>query len=217
MAHAAVEKLKTILDAEGHHQNPMRPQQAERQEQELNRLSSVANAPPYVHANRGAAMKRYQDLKKTVEGQLPKEVTRKDEVARLADEVLKTVIKPKMLSRSVMRRNPAGAVDLNIKGEASPEVKRAILQWKRAILSLNYDNKTERDLVNLEKYRPEGSPGDTATFMAEAQIPGNFAFGPKAKANWPAEMPEQGTVNSPLAQVRKRGRPKKVQPTAPTA
>ena len=205
----AVEVLKNTLDAEGHAQNPMRPHVAERHEQELRRLSTIANAPPYVHANRGAAMKRYQDLKKVIEEQLPRAVKDPDQVARLADDVLENTIKPVMLTRAEMRRNPPGAVDRNIKGEASPVIKNAILQWKRAMLSLNWDNKTERDLVNLDKHRREGMSPETASHMVNAQIPGNFAFGATAKANWPAAMPEQGTVNSPLVQAQKRERKKR--------
>ena len=179
----------------------MRPGQVRELEDEMNRLSKIANAPPYVHGNRGMAMKRYQDLKKAIEGQRPKPIEdprRADDIHRLRKEVEQEVIRPTMLTREEMRRNPAGAVDRYLKGEASKEIKQAILTAKRARLAENPDAVDEPNIANLETIRPSGTPEGTSTFMPGAQIPGHFAMTPKAKANWPAEMPPQGTAQSPL-------------------
>jgi hypothetical protein len=103
-----------------------------------------------------------------------------------------------------MRRNPAGAVGKFLRSENSPQVQDAIQQWKRAQLALEQGN-PDPDLANVERFRPEVHiPGQAATYMANAQIPGHFAMSPQAKANWPEGLPEQGTAVSPLKQAQKR-------------
>ena len=78
-----VKKLAQLLDADGQPRHPMRPGQVRELEDEMNRLSKIANAPPYVHGNRGMAMKRYQDLKKVIESQRPRPI----EAHRRADAI----------------------------------------------------------------------------------------------------------------------------------
>ncbi len=123
-------------------------------------------------------------------------------MARLASEVLETVIRPALLTQEEMRRNPAGAVGRFLSTENSRPVQEAIQDWKRAQLAVEQGN-PDPALANVERFRPSMGAG---TFMANAQIPGHFAMTPQAKANWPADMPAEGTVDTPLKQVRKRER-----------
>ena len=199
--------------------NPLRNAQAHEYTQEIERLEGVAGNPAWVTgANRGKAMQQAKELRKMVDHQIAKPVQgeRKDSIAKLADEVMETVIRPALTPREDMRRNPAGAVGRFMRVENAKPIKQAVQQWKRAQLVLEPGNE-DPDLANVERFRPERihDTGGTATFMPGAQIPGNFAFSPAAKANWPAEMPPQGTVNSPLAQAQKKERtPKQIEATA---
>ena len=187
--------------------NPLRHNQVEEYKSEAARLQTIVNAPPYVTGvDRGAAAKRYRDVTQLIDKQVAKPLSgaKKDVVAKAAAEVLETVIRPAMLPREEMRRNPAGAVGRFLRSENSAPVQEAIQQWKRAQLALEQGN-PDPDLANVERFRPEvHMPGQAATYMANAQIPGHFAMSAVAKENWPAEMPEQGTVVSPLVQAKKR-------------
>ncbi len=202
----AVAKLTNALKDQP--KNPLRNHQVEEYTSEQARLKDIIQAPAFVAGDRGTATKRYNEVTKLVESQIAKPLhgARKDEVAQLAAEVLETTIRPALLPREEMRRNPAGAVGKFIRIENSRPVQHAIQQWKRAQLALEPEN-PDPDLANIERFRPEMiAQGQAASFMPGAQIPGNFAFTPQAKANWPAEMPAQGTVNHPLAQAQKKER-----------
>ena len=100
-----------------------------------------------------------------------------------------------------MRRNPAGAVDAYLRGEGSKAIKRAILVYKRAILALHHDNRTEQSLASVEPFRPEGSGPGAATFMADAQIPGHFAMSQQAKDHWPLGPPTVKTAYREAAET----------------
>ena len=204
----AVQKLEHALKDQP--ANPLRNHQVEEYTYEKRRLEAIVTAPAYVTGvDRGASAKRARELDRMVDSQLAKPLhgAQKDEVAQLAHEVMEQVIKPALLPREEMRRNPAGAVGKFLRQENSRPIKQAIQHWKRAQLALEPGSQ-DPDLANVERFRPEliHATGGVGTFMPGAQIPGNFAFTPQAKANWPAEMPPQGTVNSPLVQAQKRER-----------
>lgn len=207
MSESVVAELQSHLDATGQPKNPLRRHQAEAYEEERNRLQQIVTAPAYVTgADRGHATKRFRELDGMLQAQAPKpieDVNRKNAVHGLAKRVLDEVIVPAMLPREIMRRNPAGAVDQFLKRENAKPVKQAVQAWKRAMFALD-PTTDDRDHANLEKYRPEMTAQGTSGFMTDAQISGHFAFGPRAAANWPAEMPPQGTANSALAQVQAR-------------
>lgn len=104
-----------------------------------------------------------------------------------------------MVPHEEMRRNPVGAVDRHMKHERAN--KDRALKIKNLLILLNPDS-DEQDLCNLEKYRPHiALPNGAASFMGDAQIPGVFGMTAQAKENWPENMPEYGTVNSPLKQA----------------
>ena len=200
----AVAKLTNALKDQP--KNPLRNHQVEEYTHEQARLKEIIQAPAYVSGDRGTATKRYAEVTKLVESQVAKPLqgARKDEVAQLAAEVLEQTIRPALLPREEMRRNPAGSVGKFIRVENSRPVQHAIQQWKRAQLALEPEN-PDPDLANVERFRPEmiHATGGAATFMPGAQIPGNFAMTPAAKANWPLGEPK---VDTPLKQAQKRER-----------
>mgnify|MGYP001589631919 CR=1 FL=1 len=99
-----------------------------------------------------------------------------------------------MPTQEVMRRNPAGAVDMHMKWEK--KTKNIIKKWKNGMRILEPENE-DKDYTNIERFRPSGLSPETlaASFMANAQIPGNFAMSSLAKANWPLGDPK---VDTPL-------------------
>jgi len=201
----AVQQLQQALKHQP--ENPLRNHQVQEYQSEAARLREVVNAPAYVTGvDRGAAAKRAKEVNKLIDTQAAKPLSgdAKDKVAALANEVLNDVIRPALLPREVMRRNPAGAVGEFLKRENSPYVQHAIQQWKRARLAVEAGN-PDPDLANVEVYRPETihATGGAATFMPGAQIPGNFAMTPQAKANWPLGDP---TADTALKQAQKRDR-----------
>ena len=204
----AVKQLEHALKDQP--QNPLRNHQVLEYTQEKDRLNSVASGPAWVTgANRGKAAQQARQLSKMVDDQIAKPVQgeKKDLIAKLAEEVMESTIRPALVPREDMRRNPAGSVGRFMRVENAKPIKQAIQQWKRAQLVLEPGNE-DPDLANVERFRPEriNDTNGAATFMANAQIPGHFAMTARAKENWPTEMPPQGTVNSPLAQAQKKER-----------
>lgn len=197
----AVKELKTLLHDQP--ENPIRHQQAEEYREEAQRLEAIVKAPQWIEgANRGQANQTYRRINKMLQDQAPKpieEAERRDRVAKLA-EVVKGEIREGMLTQEEMRRNPAGAVDVFLKQEGSRAGKDAILTWKRAMRALDPDNADE-DYTNVERFRPAVRTQGPATYMADAQIPGNFAMSALAKENWPLGEPGADT---PLKQAKKR-------------
>lgn len=199
-----VDKLDALLN--GQPETPLRPHQVESLTEEKERLEKIVNAPAWNGGDRGVAARRMSQITKMLESQSPKLIkgTLASEVYQAAQQVLTDDIRPAMLTREEMRRNPAGAVGTFIRQENSKPVQRAINTWKRAMFAL--DPTTEDpDHANIERFRPEKAlEGSASTFMAGAQIPGHFAMSPQAKANWPTNMPPEGTVDSPQKQAKRR-------------
>ena len=198
-----VRELETALKQQP--ANPLRNHQVEEYQSEAARLNQIVTAPAYVTGvDRGIASKRAREVQKLIDNQVAKPLhgAEKDRVAKLAADVMENVIRPALLPREEMRRNPAGAVGRFLKQENSRETKHAIQQWKRAQLAVEQGN-PDPDLANVERFRPEIMQPGVATHMAGAQIPGNFAMTPQAKENWPLGEP---LVDTPLKQAKKRER-----------
>ena len=117
-----------------------------------------------------------------------------DKASKLERE-LRTEITQGMLSGEEMRKNPATAVDRHMKWERYNKAK--ILRWKNLRLQLNAGSE-ERDVANLEQYRPVSSGH---RIMTDAQIPGLHTMSELAKENWPLGDPK---CNTAVAQVEKR-------------
>lgn len=191
---SAVEQLKSVLRDQP--EAPIRPQQADDLKQEHSRLKSMLSAPAWMAPNidRKAAGQRLRAVDKTLKEQAPRDLgPNRDKVLKLADEVLHGTIRPSMLSRAEMRRNPSGAVDAFRRREGSPAVKDAILTWRRALRAADPGN-ADSDYTNVERYRPEGGAPGASSFMADAQIPGSFAMTPLARENWPLGEPKVDTA-----------------------
>lgn len=150
-----------------------------------------------------AANRRVREVRKILAEQAPKKISgpKANQVYALLNRVKTEVIQPTMLPQEVMRRSPTGAVGEYQRRECHPFYKRAALAVKRAIRGLDPEN-PDPDLTNLERFRPSNTgPNGTSTFRTDAIIPGNFAFGAQAKANWPLGEP---TAETALAQVQQR-------------
>ena len=185
--------------------NPLRHHQVTEYQDEASRLNDIVQAPAYVTGvDRGAARRKSLQINSVLEQQIAKPLqgAEKDRVAKLAHEVMHEVIRPALLPREDMRRNPAGAVGRFLKEENSRPVKQAVQQWKRAMLAVEQGN-PDPDLANIERFRPEKihDTGGVSTFMAGAQIAGNFAMTPQAKENWPLGEP---TATTAIGEVKKR-------------
>jgi hypothetical protein len=196
----AVQRLEAELTDQP--KNPWRPPQTLEYQEERERLAKFVHAPPYVPGNRGDATARLRSLDTMIRDQMPRKIDdplRANRVHQLAKEVLDTEIKPKLLPRAQMRRNPAGAVDYFRRTEMSKPFKRAVQAFKRAMFGLD-PTTDDHDHANIERYRSEGGVEGTSTVMVGAQIPGHFALTPQAKENWPLG---DATATSALEQVRK--------------
>ena len=207
----ALTELKELTKDQPH--NPLRPQQVEGYQTEIRRLTKLRDSldmdgkpAPWLGAPTADAAKRIRAIHQTLTDQAPKKITgpRANQVFQKIEEVLAADIKPAMLSKTVMRRNPAGAVGHFLRSENSRGVKDAILTVKRAIRGLDPEN-PDPDLTNMERFRPEGARADgTTSFMPDATIPGFMAMTPLAKENWPLGEP---TVDTALAQAQRSHRP----------
>lgn len=173
-------------------------------EDQRGELDGMLNDSAVKGQDRGMMLRERQSIEQQLHGQSPRPTltpAERDLLAtterRLRDELLQGAP-----TKEELRRNPAGTVGRLQRYEKAN--KQKMLWWKNIRIQLEPDN-TDQDLANFEQYRPEtAQPNGAATFMANAQIPGHFAMTPAAKANWPEEMPPQGTANSPLKHAQRR-------------
>jgi hypothetical protein len=186
----------------------LRPKERKQREEEKAGIDGVLNAPPWVNKDlteRGRAQmqSRRRALEDDLEENTPPRVSggTKDALAVRLRE-LEENIRGGMPTVEVMRRNPPGAVDMHDRW--SKRTKDMQIERKNILKVLDPDNE-DKDYCSVEMLRPSGVTQEmAATFMMNSQIPGNFAMTPLAKANWPAGMPEYGTVNSPMKQAEAR-------------
>ena len=125
----------------------------------------------------------------------------RDAISReLAKE--EAIYKEGFLSHEEMRRNHVGSVDRNLRHAKANKDRALTIKNYRLLLNPDSD---EQDLCNLEDLRPSGIiPGSAQHYDANAQIPGHFAMSPQAKENWPENMPEFGTADTPMKQAERR-------------
>lgn len=212
MAAEPVAQLEAILTETGQPVNPLRHNQITAYTEEAKRLGGVieqrdADGRPgqsWINADPGPARRRLREIDGILVAQAPKRITgpRANTVHALATRLIEDVLKPAMLPRAVMRRNPAGAVGAFQRQEGSRLFKRAALAVKRAIMAVDPEN-PDPDRTNLERFRREGTGANgTSTFMSDATIPGYHAMTPQAKQNWPEGFAEP--QHTALAQVQQR-------------
>lgn len=104
--------------------------------------------------------------------------SQRDKLKRLEAET-REYVRENMPTAEDMRHNPPGAVDHHRAWERA--TKRAMLTWKTARILLN-PTSDATDLANFERYRPTAA--QTRSLFTDAQISGQFALGPQAKANY---------------------------------
>ena len=177
----------------------MRPAQVHEVTEEIGRIErTMSGSHRGAIQDPGAMQKQVRNLKKNLDERAPKpyEAAEIDNQVQRAD-ILREKISEGMLSQIEMRRNPVGAVDRHIKWERAN--KGRIKEYKHIMLRLNAGT-DERDVANIEKFRPAGYVGG---YSADAQIPGNFAMSPQAKANWPLGDPKCDTAAAQAARAEK--------------
>lgn len=180
--------------------NLLRSSQRVGMQDERKRLEEQAVHPAVQ--NPGAVRQEIRKLDKQLNSQSPRDTTpeERDLLAKTEKE-LETELTHGMPTHEEMRRNPAGTVHKHMQWEQRFKPKVNLLKNIKIQLE---PTSQDPDLANLEKIRPHSPETGAGTFSVNAQIPGHFAQSPQAKANWPADMPPQGTANSVLAQAMKR-------------
>ena len=149
----------------------------------------------------GATNQRIRTLSRQLEEQSPyphvSPQVRDALAKREAD--LRRDITQGMMDRVTYRKNPPGAAGQHTRWHKANKDK--ILEWKNIRIQLEPDSE-DRDLANIEQFRPEMAPGLPGSFMPQAQIPGHHAMSPQAKAHFPETMGRE--VNSALEEVKQR-------------
>ncbi len=160
--------------------------------------SEIAQAETMLpHAkpdDKGTILSNIKKAKHTLNTQSPEPLTGKEKDTLFAlEKKLIDRIRTNMPTEEVMRKNPAGAVDWHQRWEKAN--KPLIRMWKNIKLQLNPDN-TDKDLANIERYRPSGAQNRLRT---DAQIPGSISYGDIPDELWPFESPK----NTALAQAKR--------------
>jgi len=181
-------------------------ERTERQE-ELKLYEAQLNQPSWMRSGsdeqRATTIRRVRDLKQQMAKSVAPEVSgeTKDALKKRLGELEQT-IRVGMRPHEVQRRAPVGAVDHYMKWEK--ENKDNILEWKNIKRVLEPDDES-KDLANVEMLRPTmAGPGDNATFMADAQIPGIFGYHTVPEEKWKAAMPNSPTIDTALKQVERQ-------------
>ena len=186
--------------------NLLRPQQAVELIGEKEDLERQLN-DPFIRQkvqNPGEMRRRLQTLTRQVAETVPHPVTdgnERDGMARRELE-LRRELQGAMLSKEEMRKNPPGAVDHEVRFQR--EMKSKVLEWKNLRLRLAADTSKistwDRDVANLERYRPEG----VHRLRVDAQIPGKFSMSEVPEENFAAIFPDSPTSDTALKQVKRR-------------
>lgn len=158
------------------------PLRAERQ-REIDEVEAVLRDPALSKqlSNPGQLTKQTKERKQTLDAQTPPELKPGvlDKVVRLNRAAL-SYVRDGMVSSTELRANPPGVADRLRNWEKAK--KAAVLAWKRTQVLLHPESE-DRDLANLERYRPVRPTRD---LMGEADIPGVFTLSPQAKENFDA-------------------------------
>lgn len=186
--------------------NLLRPHQATeliREKEDLDRQLNDPFIRPKIQ-NPGKMRQRAQTLARQIAEQVPAPVTNpqeRDAMARREKE-LRTELQGAMLSQEEMRKNPPGAVDHELRFQRT--MKNKVLEWKNLKLRLAADGSRldtwDRDVANLERYRPEG----VHRLRVDAQIPGKFSMSDVPEENFQAIFPNSPTIDTAAKQVKRR-------------
>lgn len=145
--------------------------------------------------DQGTMRSNINKAKRQLDTQSPEPLTgkEKDTLASLEKKLIKRIT-TNMPTEEVMRKNPAGAVDWHTKWEKAN--KKLIRMWKNIKIQLNPDN-SDKDLANIERYRPSGASNRMRT---DAQIAGAMSYSDIDPELWPLDAPQ----NTALEQSKRR-------------
>lgn len=181
--------------------NYLRTHQRTERRREIESLDNALRDPSLKKtiANPGRLAQQNQQRKKTLEQQSPPPLTatQRGKIATLNALALASA-KEGMVSQEEMRHKPPGASDRHRAYEKAK--KGDILLWKRSQILLNPDS-DDRDLCNLEKFRPSRP---TVDLLANAQLPAVHTMSPQAKENWP--LGEAGFTEEERAELEAKGK-----------
>lgn len=209
-AQATLERMAQVRNVadRGEIQKPavrlLRKRERQERQDELKRIDQQLSAPAWAASamsaeGRQSLAKRRRQLEKELQNWSPRtdlSPETRDALHRRSKE-LEEEIRQGMPTAEVMRRNPVGAVDAHRKWDRR---KDKVLEWKNLQVQLEPES-DDIDLANVERLRPtQVAPGSPASFMADAQIPGNFAMTAKAKERWPLGEPTAKTAVSHLSE-----------------
>lgn len=150
----------------------LRPDQVQSAREEIKSLEAKLNNP--LIQDKGQVMKQLRQARDLTEMQTPKPPQDVEEEGRMvarSKELLGKILEG-MPSQEEMRKAPPGAVEKHRSWEARN--KPRIMEWKNLQLRLNAGT-SDRDVANLEKYRPKGS----SLNMDSALIPGKNFYMPE--------------------------------------
>ena len=132
----------------------LRPDQLRSAKDEIKSLEAKLHNP--LIQDKGQVQKQLVNARRLTEEQTPQAPQNGEEEGRMvarSKELLGKILEGKP-SQEEMRKSPPGAVDKHMRWEARN--KQRILEWKNLQLRLNAGT-TEREVANLEKYRPTTS------------------------------------------------------------
>lgn len=159
---AADPEIKDLLDV-----NYMRFEQRDEHERDIAEVESVLSDPARRKQvqNPGRLVQQTAQRKRNLLLQTPPPLTpsQRTKIDRL-EKLAQAAFTDGMPTQEEMRHRPPGAVDHHMSWER--DNKRAIVIWKRCRL-LNNPQSRERDLCNIERFRPSVQ---TRSFMTDAQI-----------------------------------------------
>ena len=135
--------------------------------------------------DRAVLLNRKARAEKQLATQSPEQLSgsEKDKL-NVLEKKLRARITENMPTDEVMHKNPPGAIDWNDRWNRAN--KNLIQVWKNVRLQLNPDSQ-DRDIANIERYRPAGATGK---MRADAQIPGAMHYFDVPEENWPFDEPQ---------------------------
>lgn len=181
--------------------NYLRFHQRKEHQREIEDVDRVLNDPVERKnlSNPGALRQQNEIRKRTFRSQVPPPLTasQRDKLERVNREALASA-KEGMLSTEELRHKPTGASD---RLRAYEKAKKPhILIWKRSQILLHPES-DDRDLCNLEKFRPSRP---TVDLLANADLPAVHAMSPQAKENWP--LGEAGFSEAEMRELETKGK-----------
>jgi len=160
----------------------LRPTQVAETEEEKRRVTEILSAPPHIAAqvqDRGELVKQARRLGEILEKGTPRPYSAKElDAAVKRERVLRSFWTEGMPTQAEMRKNPVGAVDKHRRWERAK--KKAIQEWKNIKLRLHATEamvgadshlSDERDVANIEHYRPRGGSGELNMDVAQIVRP----------------------------------------------